>query len=266
MNFTKCILCLILIFSSKLWAAPVEERYLKQSDGHILFDGNLKLHEIAITFGGSLNPKVIPTLLKILAENNLRAHFFIPGDSAAKNMDLVKAIYKAGHIVASNGTGRALMKKNDNEDQPIQVQNQLIEEEIRTGHEVIYATLGTIDPFVRFSYRHDTGAARQMVKDFNVFAFYWNIDYDSEAPAETLSASLKKENYRGIVALGSYEPQSITALKRLVEEIKNNDLKVIAFRPPQNIDWKRNVPLIRQEILKEVIKRGPMIYRRDLSI
>jgi cellulose synthase/poly-beta-1,6-N-acetylglucosamine synthase-like glycosyltransferase/peptidoglycan/xylan/chitin deacetylase (PgdA/CDA1 family) len=57
---------------------------------------------IALTFDDGPDPTYTPQILDILAENNVKATFFIVGAAGAVNRDLVKRIYDEGHDIGNH--------------------------------------------------------------------------------------------------------------------------------------------------------------------
>jgi peptidoglycan/xylan/chitin deacetylase (PgdA/CDA1 family) len=75
--------------------------------------------EIALTFDDGPNPRCTPQLLDLLAKYNVRATFFLIGQFAATQRDLVKRTHEAGHVIGNHTwthpnlfqTGRAETRK-----------------------------------------------------------------------------------------------------------------------------------------------------------
>lgn len=55
---------------------------------------------IALTFDDGPYPPYTQKLLKVLAEKNVRATFFMVGENAAQHPELVKMVEKQGHLIA----------------------------------------------------------------------------------------------------------------------------------------------------------------------
>ena len=237
-------------------AIDVEERSFAPGDSHLVFDGGLGEKEIAITFGGSIDPVVTPKILDLLLTSGLRAHFFVTGLSAKKNLEIIERINNEGHVLGSYGYGQSA---TPNAGLSFEERSQKIEEDITLGHEVVYASDAKIYPFVRLSVKTSSVEARHFVRNNNVYAFYWNIDYEDENPAESITLSLKREGYRGLAALGLGSPYALVALKQLITEIQANDMKVIVLQPPEGTDWKTRLPLIREQVKQLVSEKGSFL-------
>jgi peptidoglycan/xylan/chitin deacetylase (PgdA/CDA1 family) len=58
--------------------------------------------EIALTFDDGPNPSWTPQLLDLLAKYNVRATFFLIGQYAVKQRDLVRRTHEAGHLIGNH--------------------------------------------------------------------------------------------------------------------------------------------------------------------
>ena len=57
---------------------------------------------VALTFDDGPNPKFTPQILDILQKEGITATFFLIGDNAAKNPDLVRQLWNAGHEIGNH--------------------------------------------------------------------------------------------------------------------------------------------------------------------
>ena len=76
-------------------------------------------HMIALTFDDGPHPEKTPEILDVLKANNIKATFFIVGENARKNEDLIERIIAEGHDIGNHtfghkylfGQGRADMER-----------------------------------------------------------------------------------------------------------------------------------------------------------
>jgi peptidoglycan/xylan/chitin deacetylase (PgdA/CDA1 family) len=59
-------------------------------------------NEIALTFDDGPNPRWTPQLLDLLAKYNVRATFFLIGQFAVKQRELVRRTHEAGHLIGNH--------------------------------------------------------------------------------------------------------------------------------------------------------------------
>ena len=64
--------------------------------------GSRRHQTIAITFDDGPDPRTTPMLLKVLAERDLPATFFVIGGKAQKHPDIINAILNAGHCIGNH--------------------------------------------------------------------------------------------------------------------------------------------------------------------
>ncbi len=254
----KIGILIFLLFVIQSFAVTTDIVRLKIRDSHLIFDDKLGPGQIAITFAGKMDVIVVKKILGRLDKENLRGHFFLTGDDALKNPELAFEIISKGHILGSQGMAPPNdRKKLTNEPS--------LEAEIQTGHEAVFFSVGAIYPFVRLSPRQGSLAVREMIKENGAFAFYWNIEYYPENPAQSIRDSLEREKYRGIVALTLNRDSSLAALDALIEEIKDRDLTVVAIVPNEESAWVDYPPMIRRSLRQDVFKNGSW-YSRKLQL
>lgn len=58
--------------------------------------------QIALTFDDGPNPRITPHLLDLLAENSVRATFFLIGHYAAEQRELARRLHAAGHAIGNH--------------------------------------------------------------------------------------------------------------------------------------------------------------------
>jgi peptidoglycan/xylan/chitin deacetylase (PgdA/CDA1 family) len=59
-------------------------------------------HEIALTFDDGPNPRWTPQLLDLLAKYNVRATFFLIGQFAVQQRELVRRTHEGGHLIGNH--------------------------------------------------------------------------------------------------------------------------------------------------------------------
>lgn len=103
----SCLLSVINIKSEETLSCPVYSN--GTPDGHL----------IALTFDDGPHSVKTPEILDILDENNIRATFFVVGENAAKNEEIVERIFRDGHEIGNHtlthkylhGEGRSAVER-----------------------------------------------------------------------------------------------------------------------------------------------------------
>ncbi|MBL7546177.1 MAG: polysaccharide deacetylase family protein [Bdellovibrionaceae bacterium] len=247
---------IFFLWSFQTFAIISDFRYLKARDSHLIFDDKLNTREVAITFAGRIDSDILSKIVTKLEAENLTAHFFLNGDSAMENLQIVNQLASRGHVIGSQGLSVAKVKS------PVANEQEMLTE-IQIGHEAVFASIGFVYPFIRLSPRQGSIAVREMIKESGAFAFYWNIDFYPENPAQSMRDNLKREDYRGIVSFPLFRESTLVALDTLIEEIKKEDLTVITVLPSEESSWREHPPIVRKAIREEIQKNGS-IYRRKV--
>lgn len=243
-----------LLLAFKVYAISTDVHQLKLRDSHLIFDDKLGAREVAITFAGKIDETLLEKIIEILDKENIKAHFFINGDSAILYPKLVYKLLSKKHIVGSQGLTTPFVNNGI-------ADKQAILKEIQYAHELLFLTTGVVYPFIRLSPRQGGIATRDMIKESGAFAFYWNIDYYPENPDQSMRDNLKRENYRGIIALPLAKGSNLIALNALIDEIKKQDLTVITIIPHEESTWLDSPPLIRKSVKDQVHKDGSLLYQ-----
>ena len=74
--------------------------WLQRRYPNVLFHGDSSRREIALTFDDGPHPRDTPQVLEVLAKHNVRATFFLIGQSVERYPHLVREIHQYGHQLA----------------------------------------------------------------------------------------------------------------------------------------------------------------------
>lgn len=75
--------------------------------------GNTEEHKIALTFDDGPHSEKTPGILDILKENEVKATFFIVGENAAGNEEIIERIISEGHEIGNHTFGHKYLFKVD---------------------------------------------------------------------------------------------------------------------------------------------------------
>lgn len=91
---------IVLVFVSILgWgSATIQSGFYLQS----VCSGNHNTRAVALTFDDGPDGQVTPMILDVLKEHNVKAAFFIIGDKAERNPEVIKRIDAEGHIIGGH--------------------------------------------------------------------------------------------------------------------------------------------------------------------
>jgi peptidoglycan/xylan/chitin deacetylase (PgdA/CDA1 family) len=82
---------------------PIIHPILKRAFPNCLWTGDINRREIALTFDDGPHPQHTPALLKVLAQNQIKASFFLLGLCVQSYPQTTKNIYESGHWIGLHG-------------------------------------------------------------------------------------------------------------------------------------------------------------------
>src|ERR1700752_2678322 len=79
-----------------------DETYLTYPTSWLVARQGARSKSIALTFDDGPDPKWTPAILDILKRHNIKATFFLIGQNAVDNPDLVRRIFREGHEIGNH--------------------------------------------------------------------------------------------------------------------------------------------------------------------
>jgi peptidoglycan/xylan/chitin deacetylase (PgdA/CDA1 family) len=188
--------------------------------------------EVVLTFDdGPISP-FTESVLKTLADECVKATFFLVGRQAAKHPDLVRAIVAAGHSIGTHSQNHPLTFD--------QMPLARAQAEVDDGIASVTAALGEAPPpffripgFLRSREVEQHLAARGIV--------LWGTDADADdwyrtaTPDDIVAKAIQRleAKKRGILLLHDVQPATALALPKLLRELKARGWRVVHAVPPQ---------------------------------
>lgn len=206
-----------------------------QSKHHLITNKKI----IALTFDDGPEPNITPKILDILKKYNIKATFFVVGKNAKDYSDVLKRIYKEGHLVANHS-----YKHNY---QMFNFPSKILKDAELTN-ELIYKAIGKYPVFYRppFGLRTTWGAKVLNKNGFKIITWdnmtndYWNIN-----PKKLFKKITSKARKGGIIVLhdGS-EGFSIKnrtnivddGLENIIKYLKSKNFQFISLNEMFNVD------------------------------
>ncbi|MCF8012025.1 MAG: polysaccharide deacetylase family protein [Clostridiales bacterium] len=100
------VICVVLVVSSITICMCMRNNNTSKTvstDIKPIYQGNTGKKEIALTCNVFWGEDILPAMLKILDDNNVKMTFFIGGTWAEKNEELTEEIYEKGHEIGNHG-------------------------------------------------------------------------------------------------------------------------------------------------------------------
>jgi peptidoglycan-N-acetylglucosamine deacetylase len=143
------------------------------------FKANVDGQYIAMTFDDGPSPETTPRLLDILKQRNIKATFFMIGQNAERNPDIVKRILADGHEIGNHSwTHPPLAKLSDDR----------VTEEITKTQNAIQNASGYTPKLLRPPYGSITARQKEWIENqFGLSVILWSVDpFDWKRPGASV--------------------------------------------------------------------------------
>ncbi len=219
----KIILALLLlIVNLSLVTFPLFAQDVKNK---VITVGSGRNKLIALTFddGPGLNTEEI---LKILDDKQVKATFFMLGNSIEKRPDLVKEVYSKGHEIANHTYNHINFFKYKEEDI-----KEKLEEELLKTQELIKSIIDYETKLVRYPYGYSRKEALEVAKKNNYKVINWTfgIDWKKMSKDEMLEQYLANIKLGYIFLMHDLPKNSKVTeiLPILIDEAKKKNYKFV---------------------------------------
>lgn len=123
--------------------------------------------QIALTFDDVPDPRFTPQVLRILAQNHVKATFFVVGSRAKKHPDLVARIVREGHVIGNHSYNHPQFHKL--------TMSEYIDQIVRTEN-ILYGLTGYKPKLIRPPYGDITENQLRWAKREGYKIVNWNVD------------------------------------------------------------------------------------------
>lgn len=169
---------------------------------------------IALTFDDGPSPELTPKLLKILADRNVKATFFVLGTNATANPDILRAEIAGGHEVGNHSWNHPQLTKI-----PLAAADKQIED---TSAAIQNAT-GVKPIFLRPPYGSMNPALQHHIwEKYGISTIYWSVDpldWKIRDPQSVYDQVMKQVKPGAIVLAHDIHPTTVAAMPRLLDAL-----------------------------------------------
>ncbi|MEG3627960.1 polysaccharide deacetylase family protein [Streptomyces poriticola] len=182
---------------------------------------------MVLTFDDGPDPRYTPDILDILAEYEVRAMFFVCGEMAAQNRDLLARMADEGHIVGNHTWSHPLLTR---------LTRSRIRTEMERTCEIIDRSWGEPPRWFRAPYGAWNRAAFQLGAELGMEALAWTVDtLDWTTPGTgTIVDRVENGAAPGAVVLshdaGGDRSQSVRALRSYLPELLDSGYHITVPR------------------------------------
>ena len=192
-------------------------------------------HEVVLTFDDGPWPQTTAKVLAALAEQCVRATFFLIGKPASEHPELVRRIAAEGHTIGYHTwSHRSLMRIPPNQ----------ASEEIDRGIEAVemalhgVATAVPSTPFFRFPGFESTPATLDLLQSRGIVVFgadLWASDWNPMTPGQELKLTTDrlKTAGRGIILFHDPKARTAAMLPAFLRYLRDNHYRVVHVVPTE---------------------------------
>ena len=229
--------------------------------------------EIVLTFDDGPMARRTPAVLKALADECVKATFFVVGSMVAANPGILQQTADAGHTIGTHTWSHAyLTRRKARQQRDSQIAGGLQAANIVLGEE----RRGALSPLFRFPGLGRNAALDQFVADNGLIAM--SVDIDSrdwvrQSPGEVLERTLARIEARGkgIVLMHDIQPRTVAMLPDLLRALKqkgyrivhvtadrrDTDVALARLEEPQSRGFQVVMARTRQKLIVLTAERAP---------
>ncbi|EON72382.1 polysaccharide deacetylase family protein [Lysinibacillus sphaericus] len=220
-----CILVVSVFYVNESSSADKGRKYYEEA-GQIVWEIQTKEKIVALTFDDGPHKKYTSEILDLLAQYDAKATFFVVGQNAEKNPEVVLRMYEEGHEIA-NHTYTHPLKTN--------VPNLM--KEIKQTHETIYSISGYSPILFRpVEGQYTDAMISAVVKEgYKVVMWSWHLDtLDWKNPGvnkivDTVLRGVKEGNVVLFHDGGGNRQQTVKAMEKILPELEKKGYKFVTI-------------------------------------
>lgn len=190
-------------------------------------------HEVVLTFDDGPNPSTTSKVLAALAQECVRATFFLIGLHASAYPDMVKRIAREGHTIGHHTFSHPFMARI-----PFDKAKSEIDRGIAADEMALHGTSTTTPsiPFFRFPYFEGTPALLDLLQSRGIVVFgadLWASDWDEITPEQELKLVTERlaASRKGIVLFHDTKARTAAIMPAFLRYLRENGFHVVHVVP-----------------------------------
>lgn len=190
-------------------------------------------HEVVLTFDDGPYPPTTSKVLAALAQECVRATFFLIGLHASQHPEMVKRIAREGHTIGHHTFSHPFMAPIPFEKAKSEIDRGIAADEMAL-HGVSATTPST--PFFRFSYFEATQAELDLLQSRGIVVFgadLWASDWNEMTPEQELKLVTERlaASGKGIVLFHDPKARTAAIMPAFLRYLRENGFRVVHVVP-----------------------------------
>ncbi|HEX9215164.1 MAG TPA: polysaccharide deacetylase family protein [Bradyrhizobium sp.] len=190
-------------------------------------------HEVVLTFDDGPHPPTTSKVLAALAQECVRATFFLIGLHASEHPDMVKRIAREGHTIGHHTWSHPFMARIPFDKAKGEIDRSIAADETAL-HGVSTTTPST--PFFRFPYFESTQAELDLLQSRGIVVFgadLWASDWNEMTPEQELKLITERLAAAGKGIILFHDPKARTAaiMPAFLRYLRENGYHIVHVVP-----------------------------------
>jgi peptidoglycan/xylan/chitin deacetylase (PgdA/CDA1 family) len=189
--------------------------------------------EVVLTFDDGPSRSTTPRVLAALANECVRATFFLVGQAAAANPKLVKQIAADGHSIGHHTWSHPNLKHTENAKAVDEIDRGIAADEMALHGK---ASSVPTTPFFRFPYFESTPELLDLLQSRGMVVFgadLWAGDWNPMTPEQELKGLIGwlSTAHKGIILFHDPKARTAAMLPEFLRYLRDNQFKVVQVVP-----------------------------------
>jgi peptidoglycan/xylan/chitin deacetylase (PgdA/CDA1 family) len=193
----------------------------------------LRDKEVVLTFDDGPWPGNTPAVLKVLADECLKATFFEIGEHATWHPEITKQVIAAGMTLGTHTWSHKDLARN-----PYAKDIEQAKAEIEMGFSAVNRAAGggKVAPFFRFPALQHPPQLMSYLAERNIGVFSTDIDsrdFKLHKPEDVIKSVMNQleKHGKGIILMHDFKQHTAEAMPELIRQLKAGDYKVVRMVP-----------------------------------
>jgi peptidoglycan/xylan/chitin deacetylase (PgdA/CDA1 family) len=190
-------------------------------------------HEVVLTFDDGPYPPTTSKVLAALAQECVRATFFLIGQHATEHPDMVKRIAREGHTIGHHTFSHPFMARIPADKAKSEIDRGIAADEMALKG---ISTTTPSTPFFRFPYFESTPAELDLLQSRGIVVFgadLWASDWNEMTPEQELKLVTERLAAAGRGIILFHDPKARTAamMPAFLRYLRENGFHVVHLVP-----------------------------------